>query len=363
MSLLFTSYMVVMGLAMLVTGAVSSRLGAKRTLLIGLTIIIVGAGLAGTSDTVGGIIGFRAVWGLGNALFIATALATIVSAAKGSVGQAIVLYEAALGIGIAAGPLIGGLLGSISWRGPFFGVSALMVIALAATAVLLPSTPRAARATSLAEPFRALRHRGLLVVALTALLYNFGFFTLLAFTPFPLAMGPRRSGSSSSAGACCWPSPPWSWPRACSAASAPCRPPWPPWPRFSATLVVMAVFTDDKAVLATCVVVSGAFLGVNNTLVTETVMKAAPIERGVASAAYSFVRFGGGAVAPWLAGKLGEELNPHVPFWVGSGAVALAVCMLASGRRVLAHIDAEPGHGISASHDATEAEAVTVGDA
>ena len=108
-SLLFTSYMVVMGLAMLVTGAVSSRLGAKKTLLIGLTIIIVGAGLAGTSDTVGGIIGFRAVWGLGNALFIATALATIVSAAKGSVGQAIVLYEAALGIGIAAGPLIGGL--------------------------------------------------------------------------------------------------------------------------------------------------------------------------------------------------------------------------------------------------------------
>jgi MFS transporter, ACDE family, multidrug resistance protein len=91
-SLLFTSYMVVMGLAMLVTGAVSSRLGAKRTLLIGLTIIIIGAALAGSSDTVGGIIGFRAVWGLGNALFIATALATIVSAAKGSVGQAIVLY-------------------------------------------------------------------------------------------------------------------------------------------------------------------------------------------------------------------------------------------------------------------------------
>jgi hypothetical protein len=56
-----------------------------------------------------------------------------------------------------------------------------------------------------------------------------------------------------------------------------------------------------------------------------------------------------------------------VPFWVGAVAVALAVCMLASGRRVLAHIDAEPGHGASASHDATEAEAeaeaVTVGDA
>ena len=40
-SLLFTSYMAVMGVAMLVTGVVSSRIGAKRTLLAGLALIIV----------------------------------------------------------------------------------------------------------------------------------------------------------------------------------------------------------------------------------------------------------------------------------------------------------------------------------
>ena len=45
-SLLFTSYMVVMGVSMLVTGWVSSRLGAKRTLMLGLVVIILGAGLA-----------------------------------------------------------------------------------------------------------------------------------------------------------------------------------------------------------------------------------------------------------------------------------------------------------------------------
>ena len=117
-SLLFTSYMAVMGVAMLITGVVASRIGAKRTLLIGLAVIIVGAGLAGMQDTVSGIVAWRAVWGLGNALFIATALATIVNSARGSVAQAIILYEAALGLGIAAGPLIGGVLGGISWRGP-----------------------------------------------------------------------------------------------------------------------------------------------------------------------------------------------------------------------------------------------------
>ena len=84
-SLLFTSYMAVMGVAMLITGVVASRIGPKRTLLFGLLIIIAGAGLAGMSDSVAEIVGWRALWGLGNALFIATALATIVSSARGSV--------------------------------------------------------------------------------------------------------------------------------------------------------------------------------------------------------------------------------------------------------------------------------------
>ena len=48
-SLLFTSYMAVMGLAMLVTGVVSSRIGAKKTLLAGLALIVVCSALAGSS--------------------------------------------------------------------------------------------------------------------------------------------------------------------------------------------------------------------------------------------------------------------------------------------------------------------------
>ncbi len=89
---------------------------------------------------------------------------------------------------------------------------------------------------------------------------------------------------------------------------------------FTAVLLAMAVWTDSKSVLATGVVIAGLFIGINNTLITETVMKAAPVERGVASAAYSFLRFGG-AVAPWLAGVLGEQVSVHLPYWVGAAAV------------------------------------------
>ena len=41
---------------------------------------------------------------------------------------------------------------------------------------------------------------------------------------------------------------------------------------------------------------------------TQMVMESAPVERPVASAAYSFVRFCGGAIAPFVAGKLAEHV-------------------------------------------------------
>ena len=192
--LLFTSYFAVTGVSMLVTGWVSSRIGTRRTLLAGLALVIVFSALAGASGSVAEIAGFRAGWGLGNALFIATALAVIIGAASGGVSGAIILYEAALGLGIASGPLLGGLLGGISWRGPFFGTALLMAIGFAAIVVLLDKQPKPARKVSLAEPLLALRHRGLLVAGLVALFYNFGFFTLLAYTPFPLHMSAHELG-------------------------------------------------------------------------------------------------------------------------------------------------------------------------
>jgi predicted MFS family arabinose efflux permease len=359
-SLMFTSYMAIMGVAMLVTGVISSRIGPKRTLLGGLALVIVFAALAGSSDTIGSIVGFRAGWGLGNALFVATALATIVSSAAGSTAQAIILFEAALGIGIASGPLVGGLLGEITWRAPFYGVSCLMLIALLATAFLLPATPASGRKTSLADPFRALRHPALLLVALTALFYNIGFFVILAAGPFALpTAGIMEIG--------------WiffGWGVLLAVASVALA----PWIQrrvgtvpaligalalFALDLIAMAVGASTPGVVIAGIIVAGAFLGVINTLVTEAVMGAAPVERPVASAAYSFVRFTGGAVGPYVALKLAEHQGVHAPFWFGATAVGIGVlCLLAGGRTVATAL-----HGTPAPHSAEEAEAELVGDA
>ncbi|MCW2821446.1 MAG: transporter [Marmoricola sp.] len=366
-SLMFTSYMAIMGIAMLVTGVVSSRIGPKRTLLCGLVLIIVFASLAGSSSSVGAIVGFRAGWGLGNALFVATALATIVMSARGSTAQAIILFEAALGIGIASGPLIGGLLGEHSWRAPFFGVSVLMLVALVATTFFLPSTPPTGRRTSLADPFRALRHPPLLLIALTAIFYNIGFFTILAAGPFALP----RAGIIEIG---------WiyfGWGLLVAFVSVVVAPivqrAIGTVPAILATLVLfaadmamMAIWADHSAVVTVGIIASGAFIGSNNTLITEAVMGAAPVERPVASAAYSFVRFTGGAVGPYVALKLFGEaphVHVHAPFWFGAASVLVGVAILAAGARTVArttHVElAEAGFG---NDGRDRAETVLVGD-
>jgi MFS family permease len=87
------------------------------------------------------------------------------------------------------------------------------------------------------------------------------------------------------------------------------------------------------------VIIAGAFIGVNNTLVTTAVMSIAPVERPVASATYGFVRFIGGGLAPFVAGKLVEHYNAHVPFVLGAGTLVAAAIVLSTVRANLAAAD------------------------
>jgi len=338
-TLLFTSYLVITAVAMLITNWVSSRIGAKRTLIAGLVIIVVFSALAGASPTIGGIIGFRAGWGVGNALFIATSLAVIVASASGGFAGAIVLYETALGLGIAVGPLLGGLLGEVSWRGPFFGVAALMAGALIATIMLVQPTPLPAKKTSLSAPLRALRHRGLLTMSLTALCYNWGFFTVLGYAPFPMNLSPVKLGLVFTGwgvlvaffavfGA----------PRLQSRFGI-AKTMYANLAAFAVVILLIAIWTTDRAVLIPAVIASGIFIGINNTITTQAVMTIAPVERPVASAAYSFVRFIGGGLAPYAAGRLVIALNIHAPFFIASGAVALGIVILTTVHHLLAEAE------------------------
>ena len=355
--LLFTSYLLVTGLAMLVTSWVSSRIGTKATLMTGLGLIVVFSLLSALSGSVDAIIGFRAGWGLGNALFISTALATIVGAAAGGSGAAIVLYEAALGLGIAIGPLLGGLLGEVSWRGPFFGVVVLMAIAFIAVAVLVRGTGERRTPIPLSAPIRALRTPALAVLAAAALFYNIGFFILLAFSPFPLGFGAMGIGLTF-----------FGWGVALAITSVWVAPALARrMPRTTIMQIVLALLAGDllvagllvesAAALVTCIVVGGLLLGVMNTVLTESVMEATDHPRAVASSAYSAVRFLGGAAAPPLAALLWHAFSASVPYYVAAVAVLLSGLIILLGRSTLARID---GHVADAQEGGA---AVLIGDA
>lgn len=356
--LLFTSYLAVTGLAMLVTSWISSRIGAKKTLLIGLALIVVFALLCALSGSVDAVIGFRAGWGLGNALFISTALATIVGAASGGSAAAIILYEAALGLGIAIGPLLGGLLGEQSWRAPFFGVVVLMAIAFLAVLVLLRGPAEKRTPVPFSAPFTALRRPALAVLAVAAFFYNIGFFILLAFSPFPLGFGAMGIGFTF-----------FGWGLALAITSV--------WvapllmrrmsrtrviltvlPLLAVDLIVAGLLVDSAAALVVCIVVGGLLLGIMNTVLTEAVMEATDLPRSVASSAYSSVRFLGGAIAPPLAAALWHAFSATVPYLVAAIAVLVAALTVFLGRRVLSHIDDEPDDAAI-----EDAEAILMGDA
>lgn len=350
LTLLFTSYNAVMALAMLVTGVISSRLGIKRMLLVGIVLIALFSALAGTAGNVMEIVWLRAGWGLGNAFFVATALTALVSMSRVGVAKSIILFEVAVGLGISVGPLLGGELGAISWRGPFFGVAGLMVIAFCCIFFMMPKKPAmavAAPATkkkaSILDPFRALKHRSLLVFGIAAMLYNFGFFTLLVYAA--LVLGHLHHLDVHQLGyvflgwglvlafTSVFTAPKLQ--KAQGTISAMCV----QLLFFAATLAAMGYWTTDKGVVIAMVVLAGAFLGNNNTLITTAVMNAAPVERSTASAAYSFLRFVGGALAPYYAVKFAEWFDFHAPFYIGGGFVVLAVIVIWLNRKHLKHVD------------------------
>jgi MFS transporter, ACDE family, multidrug resistance protein len=122
---------------------------------------------------------------------------------------------------------------------------------------------------------------------------------------------------------------------------------------FAVIILVIAARTTDRAVLIPAGIVSGIVCGVNNTITTQAVMTISPVERPVASAAYSFVRFIGGGLAPYAAGRLVVALNIHVPFFIAAGAVAAGIVILTTVDRMLA--DAER---VQAEHVVPDSEPV-----
>ncbi|QLK26199.1 MFS transporter [Natrinema zhouii] len=340
---LFTSYLLVMGIANLVAGALATRIGSKNTMLLGIATVAVFAGACALVSTIESLAILRGFWGLGNALFTTTALAIIVGVAGGSSETAITLYEASLGFGIACGPLLGGLLGAQSWRLPFAGTSILMIIAFAFV-VTTVTEPDAERQQGIRDVVGTFRHTGVLTNAVIGMLYTFGFFTLLAYTPLVLGLGALRIGLVFFA-----------WGLFVIVGSAVLSPRLNR--RFGtpeATGGALAVFagilclmwlSSATGVLSGLVIIAGLLCGMLNANLSTLAMGISSHSRSAASGAFNSLRFTGGAFAPITAGYLGQHYGATVPYLLGALVVGVGLVVLLGRFSAFRFSEPEPATG------------------
>ena len=161
------AYVLVLAGLLLLCGSIGDRYGRKRMMTIGLVVFGFAAAGAALADSTGVLIAMRALQGLGAACVLPATLSIVVNVfPREERAKAIAVWTAVGGLGVALGPVAGGLLIEASdWSAAFWLFIPLVVAALVGMAVVPES--RDPRRIGLDVPGAILGTAGL-----TALVYG-----------------------------------------------------------------------------------------------------------------------------------------------------------------------------------------------
>jgi len=116
------AYALMLAALILTAGALADRYGRRLVFAVGVTVFTIASFLCGVAWNVATLDGARALQGVGGASPCATALALLGAEYRGpALAVAIAVWGATIGLAVAAGPLLGGVLTDwLGWRWIFF---------------------------------------------------------------------------------------------------------------------------------------------------------------------------------------------------------------------------------------------------
>src|SRR5215470_19175980 len=139
-----TSYLLTSTVTVPVYGKLSDVYGRRPMLLIGVSIFLVGSALSGLSQSMGQLIAFRGVQGIGAGALFPISLAIIGDLfSPQERGRYQGFFGAVFGVSFIIGPFLGGFLTDhASWRWVFYVNIPVGIVALAVIAAVLPNLGR-----------------------------------------------------------------------------------------------------------------------------------------------------------------------------------------------------------------------------
>lgn len=163
------AYSVLFAGSLLLAGSLGDRFGRRSMLLIGLVVFALGSIGAATSTNAEALTAWRAVMGVGGAFIMPSTLSILVHVfdKRAERAQAIGIWAAVAGLGVAIGPIIGGLLlEQFSWHAIFWVNPIFVVVVGIATVILVPES-RDPSKPRLDIPGAALSAAGLICLVFT----------------------------------------------------------------------------------------------------------------------------------------------------------------------------------------------------
>lgn len=136
------SYLLVFAGLLLVGGTLGDRFGRRRALFLGLTIFAGGSLLASFAGSANELIAARALMGVGAAAIMPATLSILTNIfPEEERPKAIAAWAGVSGLGVALGPIVGGLLlEQFDWTSVFLVNLPIVVVALVLGKILIPES-------------------------------------------------------------------------------------------------------------------------------------------------------------------------------------------------------------------------------